>query len=211
MGTNNKIFEMQTAAIRYELGDHHTYEFVEGIIPWAAAPEVKAFSATSPMYFCYFDPESAREFKKAVDDLDAYITAEGTFDAVMGFSQGALLASTLIARNEKQRLPQPFKCAVFFSGGVPADYDALSLGRLHGIDLTIEGEAISIPTTHVWGSKDQQWPGRAFELSKVCSPRVRTIYIHDGGHEAPGSKSKSAVTSVVHAIRRTIDQAIITQ
>lgn len=50
-----QIFEMQTgknfqlvylgptnltpeAAVRYELGDHHTYDFVEGNIPWETAP-----------------------------------------------------------------------------------------------------------------------------------------------------------------------------
>jgi hypothetical protein len=33
---NSKL--SQPAAIRYELGDHHTYDFVEGNVPWAVDP-----------------------------------------------------------------------------------------------------------------------------------------------------------------------------
>lgn len=40
-GGDDKVFEMQTAAIRYELGDHHEFEFVEGTISHAIAPEIE--------------------------------------------------------------------------------------------------------------------------------------------------------------------------
>lgn len=78
------------------------------------------------------------------------------------------------------------------------------------MELGAECEIISIPTAHVWGSQDTLWPGRALALSEICSSNMRTVYIHDGGHEVPGSKSKAAVTGTVHAIRKTIDQALST-
>lgn len=149
-----------------------------------------------------------------IDALEAYIAAEGPFDAVMGFSQGALLAATLLARKVKQaphqQLIDPvFKCAVFFSGGHP--YDSTTNSRGEFLDMEMEGEKISIPTTHVWGSNDQIWPGRAIKLSEICKEKGRTIYIHDGGHDIPGPKSKAAVTNIVHSIRRTVDSALFAQ
>lgn len=170
-------------------------------------------------YFGYFDNTSSEGFRKAIDAFDAYILDEGPFDGVIAFSQGALLTSTLLARKEKDQkdsskakldgmMKRPFKCAVFFSGGVPVAYDALLGGEIRAMELGAECEIISIPTAHVWGSQDTLWPGRALALSEMCSSNMRTVYIHDGGHEVPGSKSKAAVTGTVHAIRKTIDQAL---
>lgn len=178
--------------------------------------EIKPFLSSGDTYFSYFDPTSAEGFRKSLDALEAYILDEGPFDGVIAFSQGALLTSTLLARKEKNDsqaeqdrvMKSPFKCAVFFSGGVPVAYGALLRGEFRAMAFATEGEIISIPTANVWGSKDALWPGRALALSEMCSSNVRTVYIHDGGHEVPGSKSKAAVTGVVHAIRKTIDRAL---
>ena len=37
-GTNNAVFESQTAAFRYKLGEEHTFEFLEAPHPWRIAP-----------------------------------------------------------------------------------------------------------------------------------------------------------------------------
>lgn len=42
----SKIFEIQTAAIRYELGDNHIYDFVEGTIPSKMQPGTVAGEQT---------------------------------------------------------------------------------------------------------------------------------------------------------------------
>lgn len=185
-----------------------------GANPPPPGAEIKPLFHGGNGYFSYFDPSSVEQALKAVDALDAYIAAEGPFDAIMGFSQGAFLAATLLAlkvkENPHQQIMDPiFKCAIFFSGNCP--YDPAACLRGEFLDLNMEGEAIPIPTTHVWGSKDQVWPGRARKLSEICRTRGRTIYIHDGGHDIPGSKSKAAVTNIVHAIRRTVDSALFAQ
>ena len=133
----------------------------------------------------------------------------------MAFSQGALLASTFIAQKVKQNqvrqsIDPVFKCAVFFSGGIATKDDALPQEQ-HGPNLAKYASAIPIPTANVWGSKDQLWPGRALTLSAMCKVQGRTIYTHEGGHEIPTSKSKAAVTGIVHAIRRTVDSANFAQ
>jgi len=118
MGTNSHIFEMQTAALRYELGDHHTYEFVEGTIETPIAPELKCYLSTGDTYFAYFDQNSLSTCRKALSDLETFIQTDGPFDGVMAFSQGAALASTLIVKKFLQdpcgqTLNPIFKCAIF--------------------------------------------------------------------------------------------------
>lgn len=151
--------------------------------------------------------------RKALNDLDAYIATEGPFDAVLAFSQGAALAATLIVRkfNEdprRQHVDPVFKCAVFLSGGVPCDPAALLHDEVRILDVGSDGEVIPVPTAHIWGLNDLPWPPK---LSELCVTQGRTVFIHDGGHEVPGSRSKEAVTGTVHAIRRTIDKALYKQ
>lgn len=105
-------------------------------------------------------------------------------------------------------MKRPFSCAVFLSGDVPVAYDALLRGEIREMELLTGWEIISIPTANIWGSQDTLWPGRALALSEMCSSNVRTVYLHDGGHEVPGSKSMAALTGVVQAIRKTIDLAL---
>ena len=173
--------------------------------------EIKAFAGDDKFY-SYFDPESVESCRKALDDLDAYIAAEGPFDAILAFSQGAALAATLIVRkfsqeSKQQHVNPTFKCAVFLSGGVPCDPSALLRDELRILDHASDGEVIPVPTANIWGSNDLSWPP---ELSKLCMAQGRTVFIHDGGHEVPGSKSKPALTGTVQAIRRTVDKALYT-
>lgn len=147
-----------------------------------------------------------------MDDLEDYIATEGPFDAVMAFSQGAGLAATLMIRKllqepAQQRINPLFKCAIFFSGGIPGDPAALGKNELRPLSYDTDGEVIGVPTAHIWGSNDQQYPTFGPVLSQLCKREMRTVFIHQGGHEIPGSSSKDAVTATVHAIRRTIAKA----
>ena len=66
------------------------------------------------------------------------VREEGPFDGVIGFSQGAAVASTIIAA-EAERNPEsePFKFAIFFSATMPFD---MSAGKLR---LTLEGDNLT--------------------------------------------------------------------
>ena len=72
------------------------------------------------------DETSAASRSDAVFDLDRYIVDTGPFDGVMAFSSGAALATTLLLYKQQknpveQRLHPLFKCAIFFSRGIPGD------------------------------------------------------------------------------------------
>ena len=168
----------------------------------------------SPNMECFtWTDDSSKEnyissFMKALADLDKYIAEDGPFDAVMAFSSGAALAASLLIYKlqqnpEKARLNPIFKCAVFFSGGVPILVQGKSV---HAIDPDASVQLINIPTANIWGANDKLYPDYGPVLKMVCRADVAETFVHQGGHELPGSKDETAVTSSVRIIKRTIER-----
>lgn len=119
----------------------------------------------------------------------------------MAFSQGASLASLLLAEEAQQ---QPLlKCAIFFSGIVPCDRKALAQGKIRWLNPDLDAEVIKVPTAHIWGANDLEYPGISEGLSKLCRAYGRRQVVHKGGHEIPGTKDESLV-AIVHAIKETV-------
>ncbi|KAI0891077.1 serine hydrolase FSH [Annulohypoxylon nitens] len=210
-GTNSKIFETQTAAIRYDLGDHHTYEFVEGTLPSPVAPGLHGIASADDEFFSYVDLDDLDTCTSALINLDTYIAEEGPFDGVLAFSQGAMIAATYIIWKTRQdpvlqRNSPTFRCAVFFPSWDPYDPDLLWKSCLRPMTHSADGEMIQIPTAHIWGQDDIS-SAKAANLSGICSSRTRQVYVHPGGHEVPGAKMNVAVKSSIRIIRRTISLA----
>lgn len=177
-----------------------------------------------PQEECYacFDPNSASSIQKALEDLKEYLEADGPFDGVMAFSQGAALAALLLveesvnragagvgagvdAEDEEQR--SSFKCAVFLSGIVPCDVASLARGSIRWLDPRIDGEIIRLPTAHIWGKNDSEYPGISEGLGMLCCGDMRRTVVHEGGHEVPGSQDES-LEEMVKAIEETIGLAM---
>lgn len=57
---------------------------------------------------------------------------------------------------------------------------------------------ITIPTVHVYGSKDPRYFA-GLQLANLCDPQVRRVYDHGGGHEIP---RKEAVSSTIASLIR---------
>lgn len=226
-----------TAPLRYHMGEEHTYDFVEGNIPCAAAPGelpqdctiqpadpylltrntgVDAISSRGDGFYSYFDKQSLESARQALDDLDTYVSREGPFDGVMAFSEGARAAATLLVhkmqQNPKQARRYPiFKCAVFFSGGVPGDPSALLRDEVRIMDYATDGEVIGIPTAHVYGLNDGTEPRIGIALAGLCNAKLRSVYVHSGGHEIPASRDREALFGTVSCVQRTIDKALFLQ
>jgi predicted esterase len=139
------------------------------------------------------------------------VGAEGPFDGVIGYSQGASLAAMyLIQQSQKNpTAPLPFKCAIFFSGGVPLDPRALDQQKLELLDQESVGPLLFLPTANIWGRNDFVWPGSSERLFGLCDPAQRNVFLHDEGHDIPGGRAKDAVLGSVRVIRRTIDKAML--
>ncbi|KAF2174702.1 hypothetical protein K469DRAFT_772249 [Zopfia rhizophila CBS 207.26] len=211
-GTNGQILEAQTAAVRIELGDNHTFEYVDGCTPAKLDPELVAFFPVNDEYYDYWG-NSMESKIKAVTDLERMLEKEDPFDGVLAFSQGAMLAITYILREAKlqptkHHIDPAFKVAIFFSAIKPVDSVLLEETGIEAfVDSNGDHPLVRIPTAHIWGRSDKTWSKDSKEVAGLCDPEKRAIYIHDGGHEVPGSKDSNTLYAVVHTVRRTIDAA----
>lgn len=152
--------------------------------------------------WAYFNENEPSTALKAVNDLDAFVEAHGPYDGVISFSQAGGLVGTWIIQQLRAGKPS-FSCAIFLSAGSPAvDFDSLREGNVVVLPPTRMAGIINIPTAHVWGSRDP-YANVAQELSSLCRPDMKSVFVHAGGHEVPGAGSKEAVTSIVNVIRRT--------
>ena len=139
--------------------------------------------------------------------MEEYIAAEGPFDGVIGFSQGASLAALHIIRATQGRTECPFRCAIFFSCSGLYDPTALvEKGEAEKLEPDLQRPLIRIPTVHVWGRSDPV-KAESVLLGQLCDERLRTIFTHEGGHEVPGRGAGNTVIETVKAMRRGIDTA----
>ena len=225
-GTNSRIFEAQTAAFRYSLGADHTYYYLDGSVQAQMVPrkdhatsfrvsrlrcvaEIEAFVSAEDEFLEYALGSSAESCRNALSDLDNFLAEEGSFDGVMAFSQGAAIAASHIIHRQRTKPILPsFRFAIFFSGGIPEDLDQLlSGGPRRLLNVEEDGDLIKIPTLHVWGRNDQVYPEFGPVLSQLCKCSEREVFIHEGGHEVPGSKDRVLIAAIVKLAKRTIARA----
>ncbi|KAK6837788.1 hypothetical protein RU639_001167 [Aspergillus parasiticus] len=204
IGSNSQTFEQQTAAIRYELGTQHTYDFVEGALPWESS--IKNVTKTDEATFTFCDPEQPQSCRQAARDIEGYIKEEGPFDGIIGFSLGATMALSWLVNWYQANGSDvaPFKVAVFFSNArQPYDHDALAMDRIAYLNSTQIGKGIDIPTAHIWGSADPQ-AEEAQRAVNFCDSERRSIFVHGKGHEIPSSVEDTV--SIAKVINRAIYQ-----
>lgn len=167
--------------------------------------------------FRYVDENSPASSIKAMTDLKSYIAEAGPFDGVMAFSEGASLAASLIIQKlqedrRQQQLYPLFKCAIFFSGGVPLDPSAgAGLLERRLMNFEHDGEVIEIPTAHIWGENDQLYPTFGPVLCELCKRDQRAVFVHKYGHEIPGPRSPDAIAKAAEVINRTIARGMMLQ
>ncbi|PVH98547.1 hypothetical protein DM02DRAFT_530985 [Periconia macrospinosa] len=210
---HNLIIPLLTlqAAVRIELGDGHTYEYIDGTVSVQLAPEMKGLFPATGDYFDYYSSQNDSKIK-ALEDLGAFIENEGPYDGILGFSHGAALAAAYMVReaqhNPTKHLVEPaFKVAIFYSSiGVVDPSHLLEHGTERWLSGS-EGPLIQIPTAHIWGKNDDEWSKASNEVAMLCESTKRSVFIHNGGHEIPGSKDRAGLYGTVHAIRRAIDDA----
>ena len=119
---------------------------------------------------------------RACDFLQQYVEQHDgdPFDGVLGFSEGATIAASLILRQCREKGSSLFKFAIFICCTVPplrSDREDILLA-----DET--AERIDIPTTHIVGHRDPGYQGgRA--LYNLCNQSSASIFDHGGTHTIP--------------------------
>lgn len=132
-----------------------------------------------------------------------YVAAEGPFDGVLGFSQGGILAASLLARNI---FPSPFAFAIFICSGPPFSPHLLDIGTVQYHNADLDGEVLKLPTTIILGTQDVGRIG-AIKLAELCQKGTRNMYEHEGGHEIP-VRSKEVTQQMGAIVQKTIAQAV---
>ena len=150
----------------------------------------------------YYDPTSPRSVLEAIDDLAEWVTENGPFDGVMGFSQGASLAAMVLARARFAN-PSPFMFAVFICAGLPYCERTLRTGDLRFLRAEDgDGPVIHVPTAHIIGAKDPD-VSSSRGLIDLCQAWGRAVVDHGGGHEIPRKP-----VEVTHDMAKCVEQII---
>ncbi|KAL6863287.1 hypothetical protein ACO1O0_003534 [Amphichorda felina] len=188
--------KLQTAPLIHELEDGHEYEFVQAAIETSMTKGIEALTSPDNRFYAFYDPADLEgTLQRTLSQLDEYISHEGPFDMVMGFSAGAVTAALYMLEKQRQGAKVPFRGAVFLSSA------SSEAERAHLCVGTGGDDVLRAPTAHIWGSADEDAPTGGWDLARICDSDRRQILIHDGGHELP---RKEYLTQAVHVIRRML-------
>ncbi|KAL1970128.1 hypothetical protein VTN77DRAFT_6533 [Rasamsonia byssochlamydoides] len=203
----------------HELGKDSTvsFEFIDREIDSSPAEGVEAlFDGPFRGWYAWDSTKQnlPRETVKEAMEYILSVVEEGPFDGVVGFSQGAALASSLLVyhhhssmtrdapQNNNSSSNNLFKFAVFICGGLPFNQDGTRM-----FDPEVDGQIIHVPSLHVMGTKDR-WRHESMGLSKLCDQRTAKLYEHGQGHVLPSDRETTL--AIADLIRYTAAKASLT-
>ncbi|KAK3682254.1 serine hydrolase FSH [Podospora appendiculata] len=143
---------------------------------------------------------SHRSTDNALKYLVKIMEERGPFDGIIGYSEGATVAATLLLHEQRRFLKKGikpmFKYAIFFAGWPPVDPDTHAMILSDETDIMIE-----IPTCHIIGSLDPYVHG-SLALFNVCDPDTAYLFDHAKGHTLP--RDKETVRELGDVVREAI-------
>ena len=124
-----------------------------------------------------------QSMENAMIQVRKTIVESGPFQGVIGYSEGAAMAATLLVEElqkaKKTGLPSTLKCGIFMAGA-PAFRPEIG-GYCLWDDV---GEVINVPTCHVIGVADP-YIHCALALHRTCDSEKAIIFDHGWGHTIP--------------------------
>ncbi|KAF6825541.1 major facilitator superfamily transporter [Colletotrichum musicola] len=234
-GTNARIFKAQCRVIRAALAKDFRLVFVEAPYASIPGPDVtsvygdwgpfKSWIPAGDVGTAGHSETVDRALRQAVDADDA-LGATGEWIAVLGFSQGAKLAASLLLRQQQQQHQQQgWMSEPMWSGETPAvpsfSFGVIMAGRAGLLDLGPgpwpapargQGGVLPMPTLkqqqrldvasiHVHGLQD---PGLELHRDMLNDFRDPVLVEWDGGHRLPIKTLH--VGKVVDSIRQVARQ-----
>jgi pimeloyl-ACP methyl ester carboxylesterase len=130
MGVDANVFRSQTTSFRELLPNSYDFTFLDGPVLCDPSPDASDFYAGP--YRSWFNTPSREKVQKAHNYVLKVVREAKGFDMVMGFSQGAALAASLILHHQMEHPDSPslFKAAIFICSPLP-----FSRSLEHGIDV----------------------------------------------------------------------------
>lgn len=127
------------------------------------------------------------DVRRMLDELRRTVDEQGPFYGLVGYSEGATVAATLLVDDLRRREAEgepagssSFECAVFFHGWPPLATE----GEETLVLADVAGEVITLPTFHVVGASDPYLVG-SMALFAVCDPDRAQLFDHGKGHMVP--------------------------
>uniref|UniRef100_A0A7S1IPF6 Serine hydrolase domain-containing protein n=1 Tax=Eutreptiella gymnastica TaxID=73025 RepID=A0A7S1IPF6_9EUGL len=180
---NGDEFKERLAPLQKGLGEDRNLEWVfltaphavgGGFAWWTLPPGVRSFQATEYGGF----EESIELIERAWEEL-------GPFDAVMGYSQGAILLSVLLSRGLTGGVtPVRPSRAILFGAAWPNPYSS-GLEALKEPEVQQSLEEGPLRTLHVYGTRDKVNPPEMAKRIADLYGHGASHYEHAGGHIVP--------------------------
>lgn len=240
-GTNARIFRMQCRALQRALSCSFRLVYAEGLFPAQPGSDVTSvykrygpFKAWQRMTSQDRPERSAKEIINLIEQAlfaamiaDDRRGATGEFVALLGFSQGAKMAASILHMQQmRQQRPRwtaygrwpEFRFAVLLSGRGPLVCLAPELATPRGLvdarkpaTATMEDvvtpiagsneNILRIPTIHVHGLQDPGLELHRKMLRSYCSPTSVTLIEWDGVHRVPiQSKHVNPIVEQIHSL-----------
>jgi len=187
-GTNHQIFNIQAIRLQRLLSSSFDFFFLDGPFQSPPGPGVlPVFEGCGPfLRWIKIIGEDGipDETRKVVDEA----LKERDFVGVMGFSQGAKLASGLLFEQQLAKKKSPgiggFKFGVLLCGTSPPLTSALAVEE--------KTEIISIPAVHVVGLQDP-WRDSSREMFEKYFDKESSKKLEfDIGHHLPSAENETA-------------------
>jgi len=128
-----------------------------------------------------------RAWREALDSVFQTLDEDEEIDAIIGYSEGAMVAASLIVeeglRLQRSGTPRRIKFAIFISGAPPLKMEGENRITAQLAD-EVNGAVIDIPTFHIFGC-DDAFLSSAVALFNVCDQESATMYDHGLGHIVP--------------------------
>jgi pimeloyl-ACP methyl ester carboxylesterase len=233
-GSNARIFKAQLRSLRFELSHHFRFVFAEAPFSSEPGPDVtsaygkfgpfRRWLRSGPHHPLIYPEDGVKQIEQSLYeaiDRDHLQGATGDFVAVLGFSQGAKLAASLLFRQQvlasklgKHSFSTDFKFAVLMNGRGPlvsldphllfntalADASQVGLdGPPKAEDVRRKEHVLHLPTIHVHGMQDPGLPLHRALLKDYCDQNARLVE-WDGQHRVPIKTTD--VTPLVQEILR---------
>lgn len=210
-GTNARIFRAQCRGIVKHLHREFRFVFAQAPFPSVAGPDVlSVYKEWGPFRRWLDSPPDDSEFpsQDTVIDLDRALEdamnrdtmkgATGEWAGVMGFSQGAKLAASLLYRQQEGRSKTNFRFGILLAGSAPLaildqDWDLEAIFKSLP-KSTHPDSMLSIPTIHMHGLQDAGLH-RHRQLYESCRRDTARLLEWDGNHRVP-IKSKDLLPLV---------------
>jgi pimeloyl-ACP methyl ester carboxylesterase len=201
-GTSGSIFEAQTRNLRSALKSQFKFIFIDAPYPSLPGPGVLPAYVDSGPFYSWFSPSAndslesvAREFgncnehiKNSLAKLDI---EPSSITAVMGFSQGTIVASMLLGQAQYHSVE--WASTDVDLADVP--WAGLRFGVLlsgscsDGVVTAFMGKKLQLPCVHLHGLQDPFLEHARMLHTKIYHATSSDVVEFDGGHNIPGSKA----------------------